>query len=100
MSVGLSARLRLQHPGTYLLFCPGCQQVHALEINKPQEFSKRLGFDGDVHRPTFGPAVIVTTDRGLCVFDLRAGWLYFRGNCHHDLAGQRVELPVFPLPQP
>ena len=96
MSVGLSYRLRLQHPNTYLMFCPGCREVHALTINEPQEFSKRLGFDGDLRNPSFDPAILVNGPRGLCYFDLRGGWLYFRGNCHHELAGKRVELPAFP----
>lgn len=97
MSVGLSHRLRLQYPGTYLMWCPGCKEVHALVIDSPQEFAKRLGFDGIVKCPSFDPAVIVSTSRGLCIFELRAGALHFRPNCHHELRGTVVELPTFPM---
>lgn len=95
MSVGLSPRLRLSYPGTYLMWCPGCYQVHALVIGSRQEFDKHLGFDGDVRRPSFEPRIRVSTDRGLCTFELRAGVLHFDINSHHDLAGKSVELPTF-----
>lgn len=98
MTIGLSPRLRLQHPGTYLMFCPGCTAVHELAIGSKQEFDKSLGFDGDVKAPTFEPGIRVHTERGLCSFELRAGRLHFFTNSFHDLAGKTVELPHFPLP--
>lgn len=97
MTIGIGHRLRLQYPGTYLMFCPGCTQVHEMVIGTRQEHDKRLGFDGDDKLPTFDPAVVVSTDRGVCIFELRAGKLHFRESSYHDLAGKVVELPHFPL---
>jgi hypothetical protein len=97
MTVGLSRRLRLQYPGTYLMYCPGCGEVHELVIGSRQEYDKMLGFDGDWLNPTFDAIVRVFTTRGMCSFELRAGMLTFTISSFHDLAGKTVELPTYPL---
>lgn len=97
MTIGLSPRLRLQYPGVYLMYCPGCMEVHELAIDSRQSFDKRLGFNGDVNKPTFDPTVRVFTTRGMCSFDLCGGLLTFTISSFHDLAGKTVELPTYPL---
>lgn len=97
MTVGCSRRLRLQYPGTYLMYCPGCCEVHELTLGTVHAFDKTLGFDGDLKNPTFTPIVRVFSPRGLCSFELRGGDLHFTTNSFHDLAGKTVELPTFPL---
>lgn len=98
MTIGLSHRLRLAHPSTYLLWCPGCRTVHALEVGQRADYDKHLGFDGDVWRPSFDPGVKFVTEQGLCHFELRAGVLHFFTDSWHDAAGHSVELPSFPAP--
>lgn len=100
MSLQLSARLRCLYPGTYQMWCPGCYEHHVLVIGSRQEFDKRLGFDGDLRAPSFEPRIRVSTDRGLCTFELRGGHLTFDINSHHDLAGKSVPLPTLPPTQP
>lgn len=97
MTIGLSYRIRLRALGAYLIYCPGCQEVHELVINSKQAHGKKLGFDGDLHRPSFDPEVRHWVERGLCAYELRAGIMHYAADSFHELAGQDVELPAFPM---
>lgn len=94
MTVGLSPVLRRAGPGVLLYWCPGCGKAHELDINAANADGKRIGWDGDVNRPSVGCDM---TFPG-CRHVLSAGVLRFDGSCTHSLAGKSVPLPAFPLP--
>lgn len=98
MTIGLTSRLRLAHPGTYLHWCPACMRAHALVVGSIACDDRPLGYDGDWHAPTFTPEVQHVDPNGrVCRYELRGGRLIFSTMCTHDLAGKSFELPFFPL---
>lgn len=88
--------LRLIRPGCYQHWCPGCGEPHRIEIGARAVDGRRIGFDGDILRPTFEPEMLVEDGARLCRYLLRGGQLHFAADCTHQLAGRRVELPDFP----
>ena len=46
MSIHLSSKLRKSSDTLLLHWCPGCKQVHGLDLN-------RWKFNGDINYPTF-----------------------------------------------
>lgn len=98
MTIGLTSRLRLIHPNSYLHWCPGCMKPHMLEVGMVACYEKRLGYDGDWDKPTFYPEVEHVDQNGkVCRYELRGGRIIFSDLCTHDLAGKSFELPHFPL---
>lgn len=100
-------------------WCPGCDGVHG--INKgPGGWT----WNGDVNKPTFTPSVLVRSgchvpghkagDSCWCTYNAERpdepapfkcyvchsfvtdGRIQFLGDCTHALAGQTVDLPIFP----
>lgn len=98
MTIGLTSRLRLIHPNSYLHWCPGCMKAHMLTVGMQACYEKLLGFDGDWDNPTFDPAVEHVDPNGkVCRYEMRGGRLIFSDLCTHDLAGTTCNLPHFPL---
>lgn len=79
--------------GFYLIKCPGCKQLHMLNVDqsRPQCWQ----FDGDVEKPTFSPSLMVNGSQPekRCHSFIRNGQIQFLSDCHHGLAGQTVDLP-------
>jgi len=73
----------------YLIFCPGCQRGHM--------FDHRWTFNGDFNKPTFSPSLLVNKDnpKSRCHSFVRDGKIQFLSDCHHELAGQTVDLESF-----
>jgi hypothetical protein len=88
--------LRLIRPGCYEHWCSGCAAPHRLEIGARMPSGQRLGFDGDIYRPSFEPEIVHEDGDRVCRYLLRGGRLHFAADCTHALAGQSVELPDFP----
>lgn len=75
-------------------WCPGCKQVHRIDVNAPNKYSgARWTFDGNVDSPTFHPSINIV---GRCHYFLKGGKLQFLPDCTHDLKGTTVDLPDFP----
>lgn len=77
-----------QEGDTRLLFeCPGCGCAHVTD--------DRWTFNGDFERPTLRPSVLVNRDDPgrRCHSWVTDGQIEFLDDCHHELAGQTVELP-------
>jgi Family of unknown function (DUF6527) len=95
-----------------LHWCPGCEEVHAINIGN--NGGPVWTFNGDYERPTFSPSILcfTTYDEGddendpkplpagqrrtLCHYFIRDGKIEFCGDSPHALAGQTVDLPDWP----
>jgi hypothetical protein len=96
MSLAAGGKLRLLRPGVLEHWCPGCGQVHAIDVHATSGNGRVIGWDGDVKAPTFGEPLLHNTEHGTCEYVLRSGVMYFLSNCWHPLAGQSRHLQEFP----
>ncbi len=98
----LSAYLR-STDGGYSHWCPGCEEMHYIAVQKPLGNGARWTFDGNVITPTFHPSVKIEISNAgewavaRCHYFLKKGRIEFCGDCTHELKGQKVPLP--PLPE-
>lgn len=92
--------------------CPGCQREHAVEIGGlatpgfilAQNDSRPLGdrshwWNGSLGHPTVLPNICFLGAGGagqICHHAILDGFLHFKPDCTHALAGQTVEMPLFP----
>lgn len=83
---GTDCGLRLLH------WCPGCDQPHTIDIEKPNHCGALWQWDGNPDAPTVSPSINYV---GQCHYFLRAGQLVFCGDSKHELAGKTVPLPDF-----
>jgi len=88
-----SADWRLDMGKTYLHWCPGCEQLHPINVEKPNHFNAVWQFNGNMESPTFTPSVNMV---GRCHYTITAGSITFHGDSKHKLAGQTVPLPDIP----
>jgi hypothetical protein len=109
----LSPILRNGAEGRLTWWCPGCDGPHGITIGKktkPED--QRWRWNGDAFRPTFEPSVLVTWDEPQwscdhmtqlgkiakrCHSFVRAGRMQFLDDCTHELKGQTVEIPPWPI---
>ena len=89
--------------GGYAHWCPACEEIHAIAVDRPQRNGARWTFDGNLERPTFNPSVNISwgwPDKAetlaRCHYVLHAGEIQFCADCTHQLAGQTVPLPALP----
>jgi len=70
-----------------LFECPGCGHAHVVD--------NRWSFNDNFDKPTFKPSVLVSKDdhKRRCHSFVTDGNIIFLNDCHHNLAGQTVELP-------
>lgn len=87
---------------TFLTFwCPGCDTAHGVIVAGPGAW----GWNGDVHRPTFTPSVLVRFGQGrdgvekTCHSFVADGSIDFLGDStNHQLRGKHP-IPEWPHPQ-
>ena len=70
----------------YFFYCPGCKQYHM--------FDSRWQFNGDMDKPTFSPSLLCNPNwnERRCHLYVTDGRIQFLSDCHHDLAGQTVDM--------
>ena len=75
--------------------CPGCKCPHAFTVWHGEKQGDGWTFNGDAYAPTFSPSLLVNQSDPAtrCHLFLEAGKLRFLSDCHHELAGQTVDLP-------
>ena len=92
--------------GGYAHWCPGCEELHWIGVEKPLASGAQWTFNGDVHCPTFSPSVRIRIDKAwggntkavkCCHYFLKSGRLEFCSDSTHALSGQTVDLPVLPV---
>jgi hypothetical protein len=78
--------------------CPGCRSGHVIPTG--QGVGPRWSWNGDAHRPTFKPSILVRRPdpdgelpEDVCHSFVRDGQIQFLNDCTHALAGQTVPLP-------
>ena len=115
-ALDLSSRKVKLDASTCEFKCPGCGQIHVLDIDAHAK-PPRWVFTGDAGNPTLTPSILA---RGmLCVYDetgewtgewqrstdgkpipfvchsfVRDGRIEFLSDCTHALAGQTIDLPA------
>lgn len=77
-------------------WCPGCDMLHPLAIEKPNHLGAKWSFDGNLELPTFHPSVVLKGPFGQCHSFIIEGRIRFLNDCEHKLSGQIVELPDIP----
>lgn len=90
--------------GGYGHWCPGCETMHYIAVERPLANGARWSFDGNADAPTFGPSVRIRTPGSraddippeCCHYFLRAGKIEFCADSTHALAGKTVALPAWP----
>ena len=104
----LSPILRDAEGGRLHFWCPGCGGVHGINVGEGP--GPRWGWNGNVNKPTFTPSIHVRTGRAVdpafqpepgdppevCHSFVTDGRIQFLGDCTHALAGQTVDLPIYP----
>ena len=111
--------LRTAEGGRISFRCPGCNEIHTINIGEGP--GARWTFNGDFDRPTFSPSVLVRTGHhasgqegkdcwctyearigkpapfkcSVCHSFVRDGQIQFLGDSTHALAGHTVPLPDF-----
>lgn len=70
-------------------WCPGCDVAH--------HFNTSWTYNGDPERPTVRPSLLVTGYELRCHSFIQAGRIHFLADCWHDLKGQTVDLPEWPI---
>lgn len=86
---------------TFLTFwCPGCDTAHQVIVEGPGAW----GWNGDVHRPTFTPSILVRFGLGAgkvertCHSFVAEGVIDFLGDStNHELRGKHP-IPAWPHP--
>lgn len=116
----ISKVLREAEGGILMFHCPGCKEIHQIQIGAGP--GPRWGYNGNPDKPTFTPSVLVTgvkfTEKGEADFDawhdagcpdrngepfesqpmrchsfVTDGRIQFLSDCTHELVGQTVNLP-------
>lgn len=92
--------------------CPGCDDIHQIRAGGANAWT----WNGDLEHPTFNPSVKVTGvqrpedssfhktkhtvapgKETVCHSWVSNGQIEFLGDCTHELAGQTLDLPPWPL---
>jgi hypothetical protein len=79
-------------------WCPGCKTTHQIAVEQPFRNGARWTWDGNVDLPTFNPSIHCEPNmpERRCHYFLHQGKLKFLPDCHHELAGEVVDLPDIP----
>lgn len=121
----MSPILRQAEGGRLHFWCPGCDRAHAFWVGVGE--GPRWEWNGSADKPTFSPSLLVRgrtlTPKGLeawqawhaagkppraegtvwdaeetvCHSFVTGGMIQFLGDCTHDLKGQTVPIPEWPL---
>lgn len=76
----------------YLFHCPGCKRSHLFEVDCA---SHGWTWNGSMDRPTFTPSLLCNANTSdlRCHSFVTDGKIQFLSDCHHELAGQTVDIP-------
>lgn len=113
-------------PVMVAFWCPGCNSNHPLRVG-PEGHGAAWDYNGNPDRPTFTPSVLIRSGHfipdqagkrcwcdynreqvekgkepahftcGVCHSFVTDGRIEFLTDCTHELAGQTVDLPPFPV---
>lgn len=116
--VQIGKKLRSLQGGMVAFICPGCDEEHAITVDRSK--SPSWGYNGNPEAPTFTPSILRKTghhcsghkpgDSCWCTYEnaegegapftcnvchsfVTDGRIRFLNDCTHELAGQTVDLP-------
>ena len=117
----LSPTLRGLEGGHVAFWCPGCDEAHHIPVAGTRNPGVNWGYNGNPNAPTFTPSILVRSGHyvpgwvgpecwcnwddkdefpelkcSICHSFVTDGRIQFLNDCTHALAGQTVDLPVFP----
>lgn len=76
-----------------VFFCPGCRSNHPFRVESKDR--PNWEWNGSFDLPTFSPSLLCFKDTPShrCHSFVRDGRIEFLSDCHHELAGQTVDIP-------
>lgn len=90
-------------------YCPACQNIHIVGTHLTLANGSRWNWNQDADRPTFWPAIKITTSfyrdkedpdfvlpATCCHYHIHLGVLTYFFDCTHAMAGKWVALPDLP----
>lgn len=82
-------------------WCPGCDHYHGIQVNRGGQAGPAWGWNGSYDKPTFTPSILHNVGGfnerlPICHSFVTDGRIQFLSDCTHPLAGQTVDLPIFP----
>lgn len=72
-------------------WCPGCQRVHMIAVEKPDDRGALWVWDRRRFRPTIVPSIDMSNGR--CLYYIRDGRLEFTTLSKHEFAGIIMPIP-------
>ena len=91
----VSPYMERSNTGTYYFKCPGCKYLHPFHTDaSAHPNGSTWQFNGNVDKPTFTPSLLVNDHYppSRCHLFLTDGKIQFLSDCHHELAGQTVDM--------
>lgn len=117
-SINLSAKLRKTINGSYVHWCPGCNETHTFNVDKVNiNTGIQYAWNKNIDFPTFFPSMSITKIffvpesinpfkkhkttaypqvRTICRYWLKNGEIKYYHDCAHSLAGRTILLPNIP----
>lgn len=77
----------------YLHWCLGCQQLHIINVEKPNRCNAMWKFDGNLESPTFSPSI---NHPGICHYFIKNGNIEYCSDSKHEFSGKIIPMPDFP----
>lgn len=74
-------------------WCPACNMLHLININKRNSNGSIWTWNKDVNKPTFSPSVNVN-GKYRCHYFIRSGMIEYCIDSTHSLAGKTINIPV------
>lgn len=98
-------------PGHIAFHCPGCKDSHAVGVDRPLYNGAKWRYNRNREAPTFTPSILVTYGANpdadeefkewrtarICHSFVTDGRIQFLTDSTHELAGQTVDLPDWPI---
>jgi hypothetical protein len=75
-----------------IFHCPGCHNSHWVRVRGQKPVWE---WNSSLESPTFTPSIVVNPNepKSRCHSIITDGKISFQADCHHNLAGQTVDLP-------
>ena len=93
----MSKKAKWLTAGELCFWCPGCDMLHSITVEEPNEKGSKWAWNGDMDNLTVSPSILVTSNGRRCHSFIVEGVWEFRNDCTHALANQKV--PMVDLPQ-
>lgn len=92
----MNDKVKQLQSGRLAYYCPGCKDVHTIPAKIGVKDVGAWQWNGSTVAPTVTPSVNVNPSHPevQCHHFVTDGNIVYCGDCHHELKGQTVELPL------